>query len=227
MTPSLKSGVQPGFIEGDFDTTFVDREYSRRDREESDGLKEMAFIAAALRAHEEESAGDNRYAVRIGDATENIVVETVNGQGYRFSVSGTNRYVEALQINQDLYSILCDGRPYDVEFMPEENGYSLSLKGRSYRAEFLQAGGEPVEEREGQALSSEEETITAPMTCQIVRVSVTAGQVVEVDQELLMAEAMKLETPITSPIRGKVKEILVNQGQTVETGAHLVLLEPL
>jgi biotin carboxyl carrier protein len=72
-----------------------------------------------------------------------------------------------------------------------------------------------------------EEVVHAPLTCQVIKVLVEAGEEVEIDQTLLIVEAMKMEMPIPSPLGGKVKEVLVKQGQTVDAGTNLLTLTPL
>jgi biotin carboxyl carrier protein len=65
------------------------------------------------------------------------------------------------------------------------------------------------------------------MTCKIAKILIKAEDIVEIGQELLITEAMKMEMPIPSPMRGRVKEVLVKEGEIVDTGAKLLTLAPL
>ena len=51
------------------------------------------------------------------------------------------------------------------------------------------------------------------------------GQTIQVNDELLVLEAMKMETVITAPIAGKVAKINVNAGDAVQQGQVLVEFE--
>jgi multidrug efflux pump subunit AcrA (membrane-fusion protein) len=52
------------------------------------------------------------------------------------------------------------------------------------------------------------------------------GGIVRSGQELLVAEAMKLEMPLPSSPGGKVKEVPAKEGQTVDAGTRLISLIP-
>ena len=57
------------------------------------------------------------------------------------------------------------------------------------------------------------------------RIIVVEGQAVEEGDELMIAEAMKMEIPHLSPESGVVKEICVDDGQPVEFGQNLLILD--
>jgi methylmalonyl-CoA carboxyltransferase small subunit len=59
----------------------------------------------------------------------------------------------------------------------------------------------------------------------VVRVAVQAGQTIQVNDVLLVLEAMKMETVITSPVAGKVARVHVNPGDAVQSEQVLVELE--
>ncbi|HKN20162.1 MAG TPA: acetyl-CoA carboxylase biotin carboxyl carrier protein subunit [Terracidiphilus sp.] len=50
------------------------------------------------------------------------------------------------------------------------------------------------------------------------RISAQAGQTIQVNDVLLVLEAMKMETVITAPIAGKVAKVNVNVGDAVQRG---------
>lgn len=60
------------------------------------------------------------------------------------------------------------------------------------------------------------ETIEAPLAGKIIRLDIEVGATVEEDDEILVIEAMKMETPIYAPCDGTVKAILVKEGDEVE-----------
>jgi acetyl-CoA/propionyl-CoA carboxylase biotin carboxyl carrier protein len=68
-------------------------------------------------------------------------------------------------------------------------------------------------------------TVTAPMQGTIVKVNVTVGQTVVVDDTVLVLEAMKMENTIKSEVAGVVKEVRVQPGDTVGGGDVLVIIE--
>jgi methylmalonyl-CoA carboxyltransferase small subunit len=65
----------------------------------------------------------------------------------------------------------------------------------------------------------------SPVSGVVVRVAVKAGQTIQVNDALLVLEAMKMETVITSPLAGKVAKINVNVSDAVQAGQVLVEFE--
>ena len=169
-----------------------------------------------------------RYEIKTGETIHDVRVEALGGPFYEVSFQNRDHRVDVLEISENLYSMICDGQSYEVDITATGNIYSVLVKGMSYSVQILQPEERvlPVEQGEG-IRPPLEEAILSPMTCTVVKVLVKAGEIVESGQELLMAEAMKLEMPISSPIRGKVKEVLAKEGQTVDTGTKLISLIPL
>jgi biotin carboxyl carrier protein len=67
--------------------------------------------------------------------------------------------------------------------------------------------------------------VNAPIVGTIMHLKVTVGDIVAVNQVLLVMEAMKMETNIASPVAGKVKAIYVSPGEAVKAGQLLVEIE--
>ena len=57
-----------------------------------------------------------------------------------------------------------------------------------------------------------------------MKIKVKVGDVVKKDQEVLVLEAMKMETPIFAPCAGTVKAVLVKEGDAVAEGQGLVTI---
>ena len=66
--------------------------------------------------------------------------------------------------------------------------------------------------------------VTSPMPGVVLKVRATVGQQVSKDQELLVLEAMKMESPICASSAGTVAAILVKEGDAVNEGQVLVQL---
>jgi pyruvate carboxylase subunit B len=64
--------------------------------------------------------------------------------------------------------------------------------------------------------------ITAPMPGLVLRIPVAIGDMVAEGDEVMVLEAMKMETPIAATAGGTITDILVTQGDQVKSGAVLV-----
>jgi acetyl-CoA carboxylase biotin carboxyl carrier protein len=66
--------------------------------------------------------------------------------------------------------------------------------------------------------------ITAPMGGKVIDVKVKPGDIVNVDDEVIILEAMKMELPISAASSGTVKEVNCNKGDTVDADDVLIIL---
>ena len=73
------------------------------------------------------------------------------------------------------------------------------------------------------AAPSEGAQVTAPVPGMVLRITAQNGQEVAKDDEILVMDVMKMETPITAPCAGKVS-ILVAQTDKVATGDVLAVV---
>lgn len=67
--------------------------------------------------------------------------------------------------------------------------------------------------------------IVASMAGNVWKVLVQTGDQVDVDQDVVILESMKMEIPIASEFQGKVKEVKINEGDFVNEGDVLIVLE--
>ena len=68
------------------------------------------------------------------------------------------------------------------------------------------------------------EEILAPMSGTIFKLLVAVGDQVEADDETIILEAMKMETPIFAPCDGTISEIRVKEGDAVSEDDVLALM---
>ncbi len=169
------------------------------------------------------------YKIETEDGICSVQVEPLGDRRYRVSSKDRTHFVDVLEVSDNLYSMICDGKSYEVDIVEEADTYEASIKGRSYRAAVLRldkAVSLPEKEKEA-AAPPEETVVSCPLSCKVIKILVKEGDAVEIDQVLVIIEAMKMEMPISSTIRGNVKEILVKEGQDVDKGTDLAILTPL
>ncbi len=69
------------------------------------------------------------------------------------------------------------------------------------------------------------EEVLAPLAGNIWEIVVSVGDAVDEDDELIIIEAMKMETPVFAPRDGTVTEIRVSKGDKVEEDDVLLVIE--
>ena len=73
--------------------------------------------------------------------------------------------------------------------------------------------------------AAQDGSVVSPMSGSIIKVLVKNGDRVSAGQELIILEAMKMETPISAPSDGVVSDLVVSAGMAVEEGQALLKLE--
>jgi len=67
--------------------------------------------------------------------------------------------------------------------------------------------------------------IVAPLDGKVFQLKINPGDRVEDDEEILIIEAMKMETPIFVPCDGTVREIRVKEGDEVAENDVLAVID--
>lgn len=67
-------------------------------------------------------------------------------------------------------------------------------------------------------------SVTSPMAGLVMKIRVAVGQQVTKDQEVIVMEAMKMESPVFAPCAGTVSAILVKEGDAVAESQVLIQL---
>jgi len=75
------------------------------------------------------------------------------------------------------------------------------------------------------AVSGEGRLVTSPMAGLVFKCLVKPGDVVVLNQVVMVLDAMKMETPISAPTAGTVRSVLVKVGDAVEEGSSLLQID--
>ena len=67
--------------------------------------------------------------------------------------------------------------------------------------------------------------LIAPIAGKVWKILVAVGDKVELDDEMVILEAMKMETPIFSDGSGTISEIKVEEGASVSEGDVLLIMD--
>lgn len=143
------------------------------------------------------------------------------------SINGRKHSVDWAEVNGGgAFSVLLDGKSYDLEIKESEKGLSVFALGRhfdltveeeqTHRARMLSGGSQKT---------AKEKAARAPMPGLIVKIEVAVGQKVSPGDGLLIMEAMKMENEIKAKGAGVVKAIKVAERQPVEQGQVLITFE--
>ena len=144
---------------------------------------------------------------------------------WQISIDGRAVDADAVEIAPGIFSILLNGKSYEVRVTPTPAGaLTLQTAHQEFTAEVIDPRA--WRGRRHGALEAEgRQQILAPMPGKIIRVLVQTGEKVEAGQGLLVVEAMKMQNEIRSPKSGTVERLLVKEGQPVNAGEILAWID--
>ena len=162
-----------------------------------------------------------KFKASVGAREHEIVVTRLDGL-YVVTLDGVEHVVDARKLEADFYSILYEGKSYEVSVETAGANYIVRHGAEEQvvaLADASRGGRDELHKKSGL------ENVDSVMPGKVVRVLCAAGDEVNAGQGLVVVEAMKMENEIGAPRAGRVKSVEVTPGQTVETGARLVILE--
>jgi len=201
-----KLGMQP--------TTEKVVDINDRDEEKGVAAAEKRLIAAGLPVTDE-----NLFiAAACKDGNVDKGIDFLLGKGVISVDKSANKQKTApVQTNSNGCTVTINNKKYSVKI----NGDKATVNGKEYS--FSVKDG--VEEDASASSSSGEGVeIKAPMPATVLRIVKNVGDSVEENEEILVIEAMKMETPIKSPKAGTINSITVSQGDKVQSGQIMVTI---
>jgi biotin carboxyl carrier protein len=162
--------------------------------------------------------------VRISGRTRVIQLTRLANQ-WCIDLDGRELSANIAQISQNTFSLLLDGKSYEVRVTPSADGtVTLHASNREFTADFTDPRAWRGR-RHGSSEAQGRQKILAPMPGKVIRVLVKPGEKVESGQGILVVEAMKMQNEIRSPKTGKVERLLVQEGQPVNAAEVLAWID--
>lgn len=126
--------------------------------------------------------------------------------------------------------ITVDGKVYEVEVDasepdPQVPGYIAAPAHVRVPAAGPSPATPPAPPPGPKPVAEEGKVCRSPLAGTVARIPVQVGQTINVNDVMLVLEAMKMETVITAPIAGKIARINANVGDFVQGGQVLVEFE--
>jgi len=159
------------------------------------------------------------YTFKIKDKVYKIDIEKEKDQTV-VKIDEKDIPVEFQKIDDHLYSVILEGKSLTIGVLRNGRKLQIFMDGDLYEVEAI---SERDQRKSPQALSGVQE-IKSPMPSRVVKMLKEVGDEVEVDEGVIVLEAMKMESELKSPIKGKITDILVNEGDAVEAGISLLIV---
>lgn len=158
---------------------------------------------------------------------ENRIFKVEASPSGEITLDGQPRQVDLQQIGGlPLYSLILDGRSYEVYVENDGSFYRVLLEGALFSFQ-VEDERHALYWPTGPGVSSvtHVSNVVAPIPGLVVSVVVQCGDKVVAGQSLVILEAMKMENELVAPRAGIVKEIHCQPHEVVEQGQVLVVIE--
>ena len=119
------------------------------------------------------------------------------------------------------YTAKVDGKSFRVQVVSED---TVTVDGKTFKVNVAQGSAQEAP-KAGASASGKTAEVLSPLPGTVVRTSVQVGDAVEAGDELLVIEAMKMETPVKAEKAGTIVEFLVNPKDVITAGQALVVIE--
>ena len=162
------------------------------------------------------------FQVIVGEKIHAIHIEP-EGKHYQVVVDGVPHLVDLRQPEPSVFSMLIEGKSYEVFISRNGSEITVSLSGQSYQSRLAESSQRNQYDA-GRTESLHRNEIVAPMPGKIVSILVAKGAQVEQGDGVIIVEAMKMENELKAPRSGQVAEIYVQPHELVAAKQPLIRL---
>jgi biotin carboxyl carrier protein len=161
-------------------------------------------------------------AIIEGERVEIELIRSDNGT-LQAGIAGEQYALQVQTVEPGVYWLQWKNRSIEISVAPNGEAYTVSIGGRVLDVEILDARA--ALRKAAQQSHSGTVELRAPMPGKVVRVLVDQDAAVEMNQGVLVVEAMKMQNEIKSPKKGVVKKLSVKEGAAVNSGDLLAIVE--
>lgn len=164
--------------------------------------------------------------IQVGNKISKVELLARNGSELKIRVDDRMYEPDIIMVERGVYSILLDGRSYNVELI-ETTGpkqYQVNTLFYTFDAEVVDAETKYQKSRR-RIDDLEENTISSPMPGKVVKILVRPGDQVKAGETVVIVSAMKMESEYKVKKDRLIKEIKVKEGDTVSANQPLIIIE--
>lgn len=165
-----------------------------------------------------------KYTAIVQGKEVNVELDRKDSGSIQAKIGNREYSVEVQALNSGVYWMNCNSRSVDLVVMRTGDRYMVSFEGHHIPVEVIdvRAALRRMMQHQGEEGTAE---MRAPMPGKIVRVLIDEGAPVQINQGILVMEAMKMQNEIKAPKNGIVRKIGVKEGEAVNSGDLLVIVE--
>ena len=165
-----------------------------------------------------------KLALTVHDGTQAEAEVRETPEGLRMRLNDRWHTVDfAPSGRSGIYSLLVDGRSFEVYAQPRPGGWEILIGNRVFSVDTGHA--RPGARRAAAPEPEGAWTLRSPLAGLVTETLVRVGDEVQAGQALLVVESMKMNNELVAARAGTVTVVQVQAGQRVERGTALVRIE--
>ena len=163
------------------------------------------------------------YIARIGEQEYEIEILSET----RVLINGIPHQIDFKALRQQLsYSLLTDGKSYEVNIYQDNGDWEVLLRGRQFSVEVEDERERRLRLAAGQAsIPKGRYLLKAPMPGMVIDIPVTVSDQVSKGDVLVILESMKMQNELTAPRDGTITRVHAHVNDNVERNEILLILE--
>lgn len=164
--------------------------------------------------------------IKVNERIAKVDLVRKEGSKYILLIDGKEFVVDAVEVENGVYSILFNDMSYNVEFIEGNSPqtYVVNTWRTSFVVEVIDAASKYRKSR----LKHDNDDvvkIASPMPGKVVKVLVKKGDRVKAGETVVVVSAMKMESEYKVKKDRLIKDVLVNEGDTVAANQTLIVVE--
>lgn len=164
--------------------------------------------------------------IKINDRHTSIEQVGAEGSKQTFRVGDRTYDVDALMVENGVYSLLYNNKSYNIEVIQGEHDktFEVNTLYNTYSIDIIDAERKYLMSRKV-GDTDDETNIKAPMPGKVVRVPVKPGDKIQSGDTVVVVSAMKMESEYKVKQDRVVKDVLVKKGDIVKGGQTMIVVE--
>ena len=164
-----------------------------------------------------------KYTATIDGESIEVELIRIDATSVEAVVSGEKYFLEIEAVEPGVYWMQWNHCSIEVSVIPHGEAYVVSVGSQRAEVEIIDA--RTALRKAAQHAHSGTVELRAPMPGKVVKVLVSEGAAVEMNQGLLVIEAMKMQNELKAPKKGIVRKLGVMEAAAVNAGDLLAIVE--
>ena len=164
--------------------------------------------------------------IHINNRVANIELISKDGNKVQIDIDGVVYDVDIVMTENGVCSLLHEGKSYNAELTRSEQGkkYKVNTHFSSFDVDIIDNQAKFLRMRKKDD-TTQDDKVTSPMPGKVVKLLVNEGDEVNAGDNVIVIEAMKMQSNYKVNSDCTIKEILVKEGDTVNSDQVLIKLD--